>query len=249
MSNFGIAILASIITFFIFIIGIIIYGVPLLYLFYAANGVFIEWLTSKFGKTAREHSARFSNLLVLFIFIEIAFLISVVFGAYKLISGLIKGERIINFTIEKPVNSYDTLLIFVLILFVFNSLLLIRYLYLTIRLYKKNKESIDAGYYKNLRLSLLGYVFFFTYSIGFYYYFSTAPTSVSLGVLPSFAGCVYFPYLLFHLCKSTYTYIKYRKHIFPHFKLKDALNIIPFYIFGFAFIYFFYCTAQYLWFF
>jgi len=249
MSNFGIAILSAIITLFIFIIGMVIYGVPLLYLFYAANGVFVEWITSKFGKAAREHSARFANLLILFVFLEIAFLISIIFGAYKLISSLIKGERIINFTIEKPVNSYDTLLVYVIILFAFNSALLIRYLYITIRLYKKNKESIDAGYYKNLRLSLITYVFFFIYSIGFYYYFSSVGTRTSLGVLPSLAGYFYFSYLLFHLCKSSYFYIKYRKHIFPNFKLKDAINIIPFYIFGFAFIYFFYCTAQYLWFF
>lgn len=246
MSTLGI-ILAAVITFIILLVGIIMFGAPLLYIIYAANGAFVEWLTSKFGKTAREHTSRFGCLVVLFVFLEIILIFSAIYGAYKLVSSLISDPEIISAAIDKPVHSFSTLQFIVIILISIKSFQLGRYLYYTIRFYRNHKESIDPIYYKNLRDTLISYLLVYTYLIGFYLFFNNASANDLLGVLPSIAGCLFLPYLLFHLCKSGYAYIKYRKQIFPNFGFKDVLNLLPFFVFDFGFLYFFYITAQYLW--
>ena len=252
MSNLMLLIFCGVVTFIIFLVFIFFYGIPLLYLIYAANGGFVEWLTSKFGKRATENTPLFAYLVVLFIFLETVLAVSLIYGASKLVSSLIShhlaDHPIINHTIEKPVSSFSTLLLFVIILIILKTIQLVRYFYYTIRLYRKHKESVDAVYYKNLRETITSYVLVYTYLIAFYHFFRSY-SATSIGVIPSFAGYLYLPYLLYHLCKSGYSYIKYRKQIFPNFKFKDVLNLLSFYVFDFFFIYFFCITVQYLWFF
>src|SRR6187402_1846624 len=108
MSTLGI-VLAAVITFIIIFVGIVMYGVPLLYIIYAANGAFVEWLTSKFGNRASEHSSRFGCLVVLFVFLELTLIFSIVYGGYKLVSNLILDPEIINVAIKKPSHSFSTL--------------------------------------------------------------------------------------------------------------------------------------------
>lgn len=246
LSFFGVSVL---VTFIIIIVCIGMYGiVPPLYIFYAINGSFVQWITSKFGKQASEHSSTFKTLLLSFMFIELAVLFSVVYGVLNFFYNLITGNYKIDLVIEKPLTSGSTLLYFVIVLLILKSIQLVRYTYLTIWLFRTHKESVDTIFYKNLWSSLISYLLVFIYLISFYQFFNRIFIKGAIGLLPTIAGCLFLIYLLYYLCKNSYTYFKYRKQIFPNYKFKDYLNLLPFYIFDLSFLWFFYVSAQYLWF-